>query len=267
MFEKLIESDSHGADFKNRSRYFLVSSVVVGILFVTAVVFSLYAQDLDLGSRDFELSTLLAPTEVEAPEPEQPEQIQPDQTAENRNELSSRHANIARLDEVQSVPTETSVVPNTLRERPVGRFIITGGRESDGHGTLGADTTGPRTPGGTSSVVPDASVSTVSIPDPPPAIKPLVKRIVSEGVINGKAKYLPAPPYPAPAIIVKAHGSVNVQITIDETGKVISSKAVTGHPLLRAAAEKAAWKAKFSPTYLSKVPVKVTGVIVYNFTK
>jgi TonB family protein len=62
-------------------------------------------------------------------------------------------------------------------------------------------------------------------------------------------------------------GKVDVQITIDETGKVISAKAASGHPLLRNAAETAAWKAKFTPTLLSKVPVKVTGVIVYNFTR
>ena len=38
MFDKLVESDATGAEFKNRSRYFLVSTVVVGILFLTAVV-------------------------------------------------------------------------------------------------------------------------------------------------------------------------------------------------------------------------------------
>ncbi|MDQ3490648.1 MAG: energy transducer TonB [Acidobacteriota bacterium] len=270
MFEKLIESDSQGAEFKNRSRYFMVSSVVVGILFVTAVVFSLYAQDLDLGSRDFELSILLAPTEVEVPEPEQPEQIQPNRTSENRSQLPSRQANIARIDDAQSVPTQTSVLPNTLRERPIGRFIITRGPESNGHGTSGTGRAGSGIPDGTSSFVSDKSVvPSTTIPDPPPAIKVVLpmKRIKSEGVINGKATYLPPPPYPVPAKLVNADGAVNVQVTIDETGKVISSKAVTGHPLLRAAAEKAAWNAKFSPTYLSKVAVKVTGIIVYNFKR
>jgi len=56
-------------------------------------------------------------------------------------------------------------------------------------------------------------------------------------------------------------------VTIDEAGKVISSKAVSGHPLLRGTAESAAWKARFSPTLLSNVPVKVSGVIVFNFKK
>jgi protein TonB len=56
-----------------------------------------------------------------------------------------------------------------------------------------------------------------------------------------------------------------VQVTIDESGNVISASAVSGHPLLRASAVDAARASKFSPTMLSGQAVKVTGVIVYNF--
>jgi TonB family protein len=87
------------------------------------------------------------------------------------------------------------------------------------------------------------------------------------GVVNGSATYLPKPPYPAAAVAVNAQGKVSVQVTIDEDGRVVSARAVDGHPLLRGVAEAAAKQAKFSPTLLSKVPVKVTGVIVYNFTR
>ena len=62
-------------------------------------------------------------------------------------------------------------------------------------------------------------------------------------------------------------GKVNVQVLIDETGRVISASAVSGHPILKVPAERAARGARFSPTYLSKVPVKVSGVIVYDFTR
>jgi outer membrane biosynthesis protein TonB len=47
---------------------------------------------------------------------------------------------------------------------------------------------------------------------------------------------------------------------------VISASAISGHALLRQAAESAARASKFSPTMLSGQKVKVTGVIVYNFT-
>jgi TonB family protein len=56
-----------------------------------------------------------------------------------------------------------------------------------------------------------------------------------------------------------------VQVTVDEQGKVTSASAVSGHPLLRASAVAAAYAARFSPTTLSGKPVKIKGVITYNF--
>lgn len=91
-----------------------------------------------------------------------------------------------------------------------------------------------------------------------------IKRI-SGGVLNGKASSLPKPAYPAAARAVGASGAVNVQVTIDEQGNVVSATAVSGHPLLRQAAEQAARGAIFRPTLLSGQPVSVTGVLVYNF--
>jgi TonB family protein len=97
------------------------------------------------------------------------------------------------------------------------------------------------------------------IASPPP-------KLILGGVVNGKATSLPKPPYPPAARAVRASGAVNVQVTIDESGNVVSVSAVSGHPLLRAAAEQAARKAGFAPALLSGQPVKVTGVVVYNFT-
>lgn len=97
-----------------------------------------------------------------------------------------------------------------------------------------------------------------------PSNKPVPKQI-SGGVLNGKAVSLPKPPYPPAAKAVRASGSVSVQVLVDEKGNVISASAVSGHPLLRAAAAAAAREAKFSPTLLSGTPVKVSGVITYNF--
>ena len=88
---------------------------------------------------------------------------------------------------------------------------------------------------------------------------------VSAGVLNGKAISKPAPPYPPAAKAVKASGTVVVQVEVDEGGRVTTARAVSGHPLLRAAAEAAARQARFSPTLLSGKPVKVSGVITYEF--
>jgi len=73
------------------------------------------------------------------------------------------------------------------------------------------------------------------------------------------------PTYPNAAKAVRASGRVDVQVTIDELGYIISAKAVNGHPLLQPAAVEAAKKSKFATTTLSGIPVKVTGIIVYNF--
>lgn len=88
---------------------------------------------------------------------------------------------------------------------------------------------------------------------------------ISKGVVNGSAISLPKPEFPAAAKAVNASGTVNVQVLIDEEGNVVSAKAVSGHPLLRQAAEESAQGAKFKPTLLSGQAVKVNGVVVYNF--
>lgn len=90
-------------------------------------------------------------------------------------------------------------------------------------------------------------------------------KTISGGVLNGKAISKPAPPYPAIAKAAKAQGTVTVQVMVDESGDVVSARAVSGHPLLQNAAVQAARQAKFSPTKLSGVAVKVSGVLTYNF--
>jgi TonB family protein len=88
---------------------------------------------------------------------------------------------------------------------------------------------------------------------------------IGGGVLNGKALKLPLPPYPPVARAARASGSVEVEVTIDEDGNVIAARAVSGHPLLQAAAVAAAREAKFSPIRLSGQPVKVQGMLVYSF--
>jgi len=89
---------------------------------------------------------------------------------------------------------------------------------------------------------------------------------VRGGALNGKAISLPNPEYPAIARQAQASGAVTVHVTVDEEGNVVSAQAVSGHPLLRAAAVAAARKAKFSTTKLNGQPVKVSGMLTYFFT-
>lgn len=91
------------------------------------------------------------------------------------------------------------------------------------------------------------------------------KTLVEGGVLNGHAVSKPAPGYPGAAKLAGVSGTVVVQILVDETGRVIKAEALCGHPLLAKEAVDAARKALFTPTKLSGVPVKVSGVITYNF--
>ncbi len=91
-------------------------------------------------------------------------------------------------------------------------------------------------------------------------------KTISGGVLNGKAIDLQQPPYPPAARAVRASGSVIVQITVDEKGEVISARAVSGHALLRPAAERTARQTRFTPTKLAGQPVRVTGVLTFNFS-
>ncbi len=85
------------------------------------------------------------------------------------------------------------------------------------------------------------------------------------GILNGKAISLPKPFYPPEARFARASGTVVVQVWIDETGHVLRACAVSGPPQLRRVSELAAYGSRFSPTKLSGQPVKVTGIITYNF--
>jgi len=105
------------------------------------------------------------------------------------------------------------------------------------------------------------SMAAPEVPPPPRACD----FKVSGGILNGKAVSLPQPVYPPIARAARAAGPVAVEVLVDESGEVISAKAVRGHPLLQQSAVEAARRAKFPPTRLSGRPVKVSGFVTYDF--
>ncbi len=112
----------------------------------------------------------------------------------------------------------------------------------------------------------DVNRKSVAVEDAPsPAPKPLL-RPLSGGVLNGKALALPMPSYPEVARRLRITGLVQVDVVVDENGKVISAKVLSGPGSLRDVALQAALRARFSPTKLSGQSVKVSGQINYNFT-
>lgn len=127
----------------------------------------------------------------------------------------------------------------------------------------------PSAPTGSAVNVPTSEGPAVKADGDAPAAPPVRTgplKPVSGGVLNGKAISLPPPAYPDLARRSGASGVVEVEVVIDINGKVISAKATSGQAVLRQAAEMAARLARFNPTLLSGQPVRVSGVIAYNFT-
>jgi TonB family protein len=82
---------------------------------------------------------------------------------------------------------------------------------------------------------------------------------------TGRVVDLPKPEYPPIARAAHATGTVEVQVLIDFDGNVVAAASISGHPLLQGAAVSAARKARFTPLTYNGEPVKMVGVIQYNF--
>jgi len=115
----------------------------------------------------------------------------------------------------------------------------------------------PVTPTPTAPVTPPPAMNTETSADD--------KAPVEGGFLNGKAIDLPKAAYPDAARKNHEAGTVQVQVIVDETGKVISATAIFGPDVLRDSAVKAAMRAKFKPTVVNGVAVKLSGILTYDF--
>ncbi|HEX8635280.1 MAG TPA: VWA domain-containing protein [Pyrinomonadaceae bacterium] len=131
------------------------------------------------------------------------------------------------------------------------------------------------TPAPTPATAPARSAETTSptpaspSPQPTPQLstsQPAPQAPLNVGQLNSKALSLPKPLYPETARRMGIGGSVKVLVTIDESGRVVSARAESGHVLLRGSAVMAARQAKFTPTVVSGQPVAVSGFITYTFS-
>src|SRR5262249_7172264 len=87
----------------------------------------------------------------------------------------------------------------------------------------------------------------------------------SEDVLRAAATSRVEPVYPPLAKAAGVPGSVEVEVTIDESGTVVSARALSGHPLLKDSAVAAALQWKFAAAKLSGAAAKVIGTITFNF--
>jgi protein TonB len=232
------------------------------VLLVIGGIASVYAYDAHLDSQSTELEITFVPVIPEAVQPEPPRNtIRPASTSAAQPSRSVRTELIASTADPTRVPPDVGVKASTVPPARSDSFI----------GKFNAD---PPVPAFSGRGVPNGTGTTPAVnidtPPPPPAAppKPEIPKVVkvSTGVLTSKLLSLPKPNYPPLAKQLRIQGSVNIQILIDEQGNVVSAKALPGnHQLLVKASETAAMQARFSPTLLSGQPVKVSGVITYNF--
>jgi TonB family protein len=88
---------------------------------------------------------------------------------------------------------------------------------------------------------------------------------VGREVLQGYALHKEQPGYPPAARAERLSGTVFIKVEIDETGKVTNAKILCGADLLAAPSREAALKWRFTPTTLDGKPVKVMGVLTFNF--
>ncbi|HEY0349404.1 MAG TPA: energy transducer TonB [Pyrinomonadaceae bacterium] len=264
MFTNLIESQSHRKEFKRRSSFVLVTVAAYAVILFGAGVASIYAYDANLEAQTSGLE-LLSWVPAVTPEPihEGPQPVRRPAAANNNSRASSQPARPILYESASNplkAPDHVSAAPNPIPPAPPNTRL----------GNFVSDPIAP--PSSSQCVTCTGSdqlvrveTGTTSPPPPPPVVKPPTTERVTSKVLSSKALNLPQPAYPMIAKQARIQGPVNIQILVDEQGKVISAQIVSGSPMLTSAAKEAAMRARFTPTILNGHPVKIQGVIIYNF--
>lgn len=88
---------------------------------------------------------------------------------------------------------------------------------------------------------------------------------VSQGITGGVLEHKVQPSYPLQALPMRLSGTVILQVTIGEKGKVDEVKIISGPPLLTAAAIDAVRQWRYTPFLLDGKPVKMQKQITVSF--
>jgi len=93
----------------------------------------------------------------------------------------------------------------------------------------------------------------------------LYPRQISGGLLQGTAKKKVAPSYPQKSREAGVGGPVKIEVLVSEEGKVVKAIFISGPESLRDVALAAAWQWTFNPIRPDGIPVKVRGVLTFQF--
>jgi len=258
MFDQLVVSSQQRRKY-TAAKYFFGTGALYLFAIGCAVVASVLMSDPKLADTD-NVVTLLAPSLPRANSPNPPivDKVFTDSAGATRQNLN----NIRPLDDILIRP---ALAPPIL---PRGPSDFTGDN-SPGEipglpfnvgnpvGVTGGDTTG------------DLPPRPADLPKSRPASQTTVAdnapMRVTSSVLQGKAIERRKPIYPQLAQQIRLQDEVSVEVMISPEGRVESARVVSGHPMFAQVSQEAALGWRFQPTLLNKVPVRVTGVIVFVF--
>jgi TonB family protein len=254
MFDTLVES-SREKPPRHTGRYLLITSLIYGIALVALSALAVISFNPTLADKIF-LTSKLPPLPLLPSDPGKaqmyPRKEALDQTMIYRQPEKLPDADLRKTD-VAGLESRTLVTVGS------GTPPLSGSRLQSNWAT---DVTGIPAPPAPQPK-PPAKNEPVPEAKPQAAISGLNK--VPEVVLQGMAIKKVNPIYPMVAKQVHAGGPVLVLVTIGEDGRVVEANIVSGHRLLRSAVLDAARQWVFTPTTVSGVPVRVQGILTFNF--
>jgi periplasmic protein TonB len=264
MFDRLIVSAKEKSKGRTK-KFFLMTTFIYSFVVASALAVSVFAASPALFERE-EIIHLTPVLPQLAPPPKGSPAPQP----ASRQTAQPNPYKVATLEQI----THPESNPNLIR---AGINIPKAATIGDGGpGVVGGDPNG--VPGGelggkgigVPTGIPhgeEIAPPPVKKPEPEPQPKAQENKVVrlASSILTGKALAKRTPDYPVIARQVRVEGSIVVEIIISPEGRVESARALNGHPLLTKAAVDAAYAWRFEPTILNGMPVRVTGVITFNF--
>jgi TonB family protein len=257
MFNKLVVSTNEKRSNRT-TRFFFGTSII----YLAAVAFAFAISILVANPQMADTSKiiLIAPSPPPALAPHDAGPTRRENPVAPREDLNS----VRSLDDIISHPENR---PTEVRHQGPPRPGAIGPIE----GVIGDSEIGVPEGLVRDMVIPTRHENEVVPPDPP---KPITQPRADENrqpvrltstVLQGKVTVRRTPDYPPLAKQVHLEGSVSVEVIIAPDGRVESARAVSGHPLFVKAAVDSAYGWRFEPTMLNSTPVRVTGIIVFNF--
>ena len=253
MFDKLVESTNEKKQGR-AGRIFFLTALVYAMLLSGAAVTTILGLNPALADA-LSVKALVAPPPPPGPPIPQPTRAQLTEapTTAPATVVPKDPPEVANLETIQKfAKLPPKVVLAGLRNCP---------------GCVAGGSPDASIVGGVGEAPPEPPPAVKAKPTPEPAPEPTPARIVKVSEISpGLVLRRVSPQYPPLAKAARIQGAVHVQVLISEEGRVMSDQTVSGHPMLRAAAEDAARQWVFKPTTLNGVPVKVQGILTFNFT-